>query len=57
DGEVDEGFTPDADQDDHRSLDCGGEDCDDANDAVFPSAPELCDLMDNNCDEVVDDLD
>ncbi len=28
-------------------------DCDDSNSAVYPSAPEICDGLDNNCDGVV----
>ncbi len=30
------------------------EDCDDANADVFPGAPEWCDGIDNNCDDLVD---
>ncbi len=31
------------------------DDCDDFNDTVFPGAEELCDGLDNNCDEVIDE--
>ena len=35
-----------------------GTDCDDTNSYSFPSAPELCDGLDNDCDEQIDeDLD
>lgn len=30
------------------------DDCDDGNDAVYPEAEELCDGIDNNCDNVTD---
>ncbi len=33
---------------------CEG-DCDDANETVFPDAPEICDGLDNDCDEAVDE--
>jgi len=29
-------------------------DCDDANKATYPEAPELCDLLDNDCDGITD---
>jgi hypothetical protein len=32
-------------------------DCDDANDYVHPGAAEICDLLDNDCDAVVEDSD
>ncbi|MFT4627424.1 MAG: hypothetical protein ACI8PZ_006108 [Myxococcota bacterium] len=32
-----------------------GGDCDDSDDSVYPGAPELCDLLDNDCNELVDD--
>ena len=31
------------------------EDCDDGTNAVNPDAPEICNLIDDNCDELVDD--
>ncbi len=34
-----------------------GDDCDDAVAAVHPGATEACDLIDNNCDGVLDDAD
>lgn len=34
-----------------------GGDCDDADDQVNPGAPEICDGVDNNCDDEVDDED
>jgi hypothetical protein len=33
-----------------------GGDCNDANDAIKPSAPELCDGIDNNCNSRTDDV-
>ncbi|HKY40454.1 MAG TPA: putative metal-binding motif-containing protein [Polyangiaceae bacterium] len=35
-------------------LGCG-EDCDDANEGIFPGAVELCDSLDNDCNGIVDD--
>ena len=34
-----------------------GWDCDDANEEVHPAASEVCDEIDNDCDELVDDQD
>ncbi|HJL02261.1 MAG TPA: putative metal-binding motif-containing protein [Polyangiaceae bacterium LLY-WYZ-15_(1-7)] len=43
---------PDADEDGARDAACGGTDCDDANAAVYPGAPEVCDEagVDEDCD-------
>jgi len=35
----------------------GGTDCDDSLDTVYPGATELCDQLDNDCNDVVDDID
>ena len=59
DGAIDNGFDQDADG---TSL-CGpdltfgtaDDDCDDADPLRFPTATELCDGFDNNCNEVVDE--
>src|SRR4051794_5794992 len=46
---------PDADRDgDGFSPNKG--DCDDNNNTIFPGAPELCDMLDHNCNGIVDDI-
>jgi hypothetical protein len=34
---------------------CGGDDCDDQDPTVNPSADEYCDQIDNNCDNIIDE--
>ncbi len=48
----------DADADEHYQLgSClsPADDCDDGNGEVYPGAPEVCDALDNNCDDAVDE--
>ncbi|UJR85599.1 MopE-related protein [Sandaracinus amylolyticus] len=44
--------TEDADGDGARAMECGGDDCDDADETRFPEATEVCDLLghDEDCD-------
>lgn len=36
---------------------CGKEDCDDADDKIKPTADDVCDSIDNNCNKMIDDGD
>jgi hypothetical protein len=45
----------DADQDGHRSIACGGDDCDDLVPTVYPGAAEICDHLDNDCNGAADE--
>jgi hypothetical protein len=43
----------DADSDGHYADDCGGDDCADDNPAVHPGAEEVCNGIDDNCDDIM----
>jgi sugar lactone lactonase YvrE len=45
----------DIDQDGALSAECGGDDCDDLNRQRSPAYPEICDEVDNNCNEELND--
>ncbi len=46
---------PDFDGDGEPSVLCGATDCDDTNAAVKPGAAEKCNLIDDNCDDQIDE--
>jgi hypothetical protein len=45
----------DRDNDGHTDVACGGDDCDDTHASAHPGAAEVCDMLDNDCNGVVDD--
>jgi len=45
----------DRDGDGHGDASCGGDDCDDGDEGVSPSAVEVCDEDDEDCDGTVDE--
>ncbi|MBK9017951.1 MAG: T9SS type A sorting domain-containing protein [Saprospiraceae bacterium] len=46
---------PDADMDGFTDSDCGGTDCDDNDASVNPAATEVCNVVDDDCDGLVDE--
>ena len=50
-----EDFCVDSDADGHRDEACGGDDCDDGNPFISPTAEESCNGLDENCDGVPDE--
>ncbi|MCO4747425.1 MAG: hypothetical protein KC912_21675 [Proteobacteria bacterium] len=46
----------DGDGDGFAGATCGGSDCDDEDDSVHPDAVEACNLADDDCNGIVDDL-
>ncbi len=51
------GSTPTQACDPDTGYSAEGGDCDDGDATVYPTAPEICDGLDNNCDALVDDDD
>ena len=45
----------DNDADGYLSIESGGDDCDDSNPTVNTGASELCDGLDNNCNDIIDE--
>lgn len=45
----------DVDGDGYEDAACGGDDCNDSDPTIHPGMPELCDMIDNNCNGVVDE--
>jgi alpha-tubulin suppressor-like RCC1 family protein len=57
-GEIDEGLSPDEDGDGYTAINaCHGtaNDCNDFNATVYPSAEEVCNGSDDNCDSQIDE--
>ncbi len=55
--QLDPGPCPDIDGDTYSNIECGGDDCNDADNTIHPSSPELCDGIDQDCSGTADDAD
>ncbi len=49
------GTCSDDDSDGHDDAACGGDDCDDSDNTIYPGAPETCDGDDDDCDGSIDE--
>ncbi len=56
-GALGSGDFEDDDQDGFADVTCGGSDCNDADAAINPSAAEICNGVDDDCDALVDGAD
>jgi predicted outer membrane repeat protein len=54
-GPTESGSSCDADGDGFASVECGGDDCDDADPAIFGGATETCNGADDDCNGEIDD--
>jgi hypothetical protein len=45
----------DSDGDGYVSVDCGGDDCDDSDYNINPGATEVCNMVDDNCNDEIDE--
>ena len=50
-------FAADFDGDGFNNILCGGLDCDDGNVFIHPNAEEVCNNIDDNCNEQIDETD
>ena len=54
-GDDDDSVAEDLDGDGYDAETSGGQDCDDTNSTIFPGAAEICDGVDNDCDDEIDE--
>lgn len=45
----------DNDKDGYVDIECGGDDCDDTNKQVYPGSVEICNEIDEDCNDIIDD--
>jgi len=54
-GDVNPDCCPDADGDGYEDEACGGDDCDDTDSLIHPAATEVCNEVDDDCDDEIDE--